>query len=283
MRRAPASLCGDLLGWGEAELREASATPRLDAEVLLAHSTGFSRASLLAFPERTLASGERTAFEQRVRARAAGVPVAYLTGRKEFYALPLKITPAVLVPRPETELLVDQVLARLPAERPCRVLDLGTGSGAIALAVKAGRPLAEVVASDLEPAALALARDNAARLGLAIEWRLGDWCDALEPAERFDLIASNPPYVEREVLVGALAHEPRPALDGGRDGLDPLRKILATAPDRLVPGGWLVLEHGATQRAALAELAAATPGLVRSAGYADLAGHDRVLALEFDL
>jgi release factor glutamine methyltransferase len=258
-----------------------SQTPRLDAEVLLAASTGVSRSRVAAFPEQEVVAASRHSFERVIRARADGVPVAYLTGYKEFYSLGLEVTPAVLIPRPETELLVEQALRRLPEGESTRVLDLGTGSGAIALALKQERPGARVTAVDVSAAALEVARANARRLELDVEWRRSNWFDALEASERFELIAANPPYVESNdaALAGPLRHEPRRALDGGADGLAALRHIVGAAARHLAPGGWLLVEHGAMQRRALLELAARTATFAHVEGYADLAGHDRVLAL----
>jgi release factor glutamine methyltransferase len=258
-------------------LRAASDTPQLEAEVLLAFVTGRARSSLLAFPERRVAPGEAQRFAELAVRRAAGEPLAYLTGEREFFSLALAVTPAVLVPRPETELLVDETLARCAA-LPCpTVLDLGTGSGAIALAVKHERPAAVVTAVDVSEPALAVARANAARLALDVRWLRSSWFEALG-SERFDAIVSNPPYVASADVAGALAFEPRLALDGGADGYVAYREILALAPAHLAPGGALLLEHGHAERAALAALAEASGWCV--AGVRDdLAGRARVLVL----
>ncbi|MFT4194264.1 peptide chain release factor N(5)-glutamine methyltransferase, partial [Ottowia sp.] len=206
--------------------------------------------------------------------RLAGEPVAYLTGEKHFHGLRLQVDARVLDPRDDTETLVDWALALLPASAPCRVLDLGTGSGAIALAVAHQRPRARVTAVDASADALAVARGNADRLGQALDLRHGDWW-APVAGERFDLVASNPPYIaEGDAHLPALAHEPRQALVSGADGLDDLRRIVAGAPAHLAPGGWLLLEHGWDQ-------AAAVRGLLAAAGFAqvqsrrDLGGVER--------
>jgi release factor glutamine methyltransferase len=250
---------------------------RLDALLLLAHRVGRSRAWLLAHGDHSLSFAERDAFETDCRRRLDGLPVAYLLGVREFRGLRLRVTPDVLVPRPETEGLVDWALewlndgplSRLPAPR---VLDLGTGSGAVALAVAQACPRARVTATDCSEAALDVAQDNAARLGIDLEWHLGDWWQAVG-AMRFDLVLSNPPYVAvADPHLAALRHEPVQALESGSDGLDDLRRIIDRAMAHV--DGWLIVEHGWNQAAPVA-------ALMRSAGAddvqmrADLAGHPR--------
>ncbi|MBL8251831.1 MAG: peptide chain release factor N(5)-glutamine methyltransferase [Candidatus Competibacter sp.] len=246
-----------------------SDTPRLDAELLLAQALPRSRAHLLAWPERVPTSEQAARFSAWLERRLAGEPVAYLLGRREFWSLELAVTPDTLIPRPETELLVELALARLPAEGPVAVADLGTGSGAIALALAVERPLARIVATDLSPSALVIARANAGRLGVAnVEFRQGDWCAPLS-GERFQLIASNPPYVamaDPRWRSGELRFEPAEALVAGDDGLDALRAIIARAPERLSPGGWLLLEHGYDQGEAV-------PALLRQRGFVELSDH----------
>lgn len=265
----------DLLALAEAELAAVSETPRLDAELLLAECAGITRAAVIACPERVLDADQTARLEAAVARRQAGEPLAYILGRKEFYSLMLAVTPDVLVPRPETELLVEAALGRIAAGR-CRVLDLGTGSGAIALALKHERPDLAIVAVDASAAALDLARANAATLGLEIDFRLSDWFSSLS-GESFDLIVGNPPYVPTEDphFERGLAHEPRAALDGGADGLDACRAILGDAGRFLARGGQLILEHGHDQRAALVALAAAH-GFELAAAIDDLAGTPRV-------
>lgn len=260
----------------------ASGLDAREARLLLAEASGFSQASLIAYPERELPGEVAARFEDWARRRRDGEPVAYLVGHREFYGLDLAVTPAVLIPRPETETLVEVVLERLPADRATHVADLGTGSGAIALALAAHRPLAEVVATDASEAALDLARGNAARLRLAnVSFRAGDWFDALpDDAPPFDAIAANPPYVAEDdphMVRGDLPHEPPRALTPGGDGLDALRTIIAGAPARLAPGGWLAVEHGHDQSdevTALFERAGFDAVAVRR----DLAGIPRVVA-----
>lgn len=252
-----------------------SATARLDAAVLLAQVLGCSRAALSADSGRQLTALEERALATLATRRLAGEPVAYLTGRREFWSLELEVTPAVLVPRPETELLVELALAALAGTATPTVLDLGTGSGALALALATERPDATVVAVELSPAALAIARRNAARLGLGrIEFLEGSWYEPVEK-RRFTVIVANPPYVASDdPVLTALCHEPRTGLAAGPEGLDALRIVCAGAPARLAPGGTLVVEHGAAQGPAVRELCRAA-GLVHARTRRDLAGHER--------
>ena len=253
------------------EALSASGIEPREARLLLAAATGFSEAAVLGFPERPLPGEAEKAYLSFVSRRAAGEPIAYILGRREFYGLELEVTPAVLIPRPETELLVDLALARKPAS----VLDLGSGSGAIALALKRHLPSARVVASDASAEALAVAQRNAARFGLDIEWRLGRWFEPLA-GERFEGIVCNPPYVAvGDPHLAALPFEPRLALLAGADGLDAIRLLAREAPAHLVPGGWLLLEHGMGQHEAVRALLEAA-GLETEAGWPDLAGIPRV-------
>jgi release factor glutamine methyltransferase len=269
---------GGLVAWAVRELTGASASPLLDAELLIAFVTGQPRSSVLAFPERPVRTALGDEVERLVQRRARGEPLAYLVRGQEFYSLPLRVTPVVLVPRPETELLVDEALAHLPRGEARAVLDLGTGSGAIALAIKHERPEATVTAVDVSAAALTVARANAERLGLAVRFVESSWFAALA-GERFDVIACNPPYVASDDRVFAdLGYEPRLALDGGADGLDSLRAVLAGAREHLKESGLLLLEHGYDQRAALIDLAEALGRRVVAA-QADLSGHARVLVI----
>ena len=242
-----------------------------DARLLLAAAAGFSQASVLAFPERSLSGEADDRFKQFVERRSKGEPVAYILGRKEFYGLDLAVNPAVLVPRPETELLVDLAL-RLRFES---AVDLGTGSGAIALALKHSRRLAEVVAVEADRAALAVARSNAARLGLDVEFRQGRWFEPLA-GERFDHVVSNPPYVAKgDPHLADLAYEPPFALLAGDDGLDSIREIASVARVHLSTQGWLLIEHGMGQDAAVRKLFAQA-GLEEVQTWPDLAGIPRV-------
>jgi release factor glutamine methyltransferase len=269
---------GGLVAWAVRELTGASPSPLLDAELLIAFVTGQPRSSVLAFPERPVRTALGDEVERLVQRRARGEPLAYLVRGQEFYSLPLRVTPAVLIPRPETELLVDEALVHLPRGEPRAVLDLGTGSGAIAFAVKRERPEASVTGADVSAAALIVALANAERLGLEVRFVESSWFEALAD-ERFDLIVCNPPYVASDDRAFAnLRFEPRLALDGGADGFDSLRAVLAGARAHLDEAGLLLLEHGHDQRAALIALAESL-GWTVVAAHADLAGHSRVLSL----
>ena len=266
---------GAWLDWARVRLIAGSASPSLDAEVLLASVLDRSRSSLIGFPERRVTPERAEVFSDRVRRRAAGVPVAHLVGRREFHSLEFRVTPHTLVPRPETELLVDKLLERI--EAPAGVLDAGTGCGAIALSIKHGRPGCRVAAVDRYGSALEVAASNGARLGLDVHWVRSHWFTGF--AERcFDFIVSNPPYVQETdaaLRSGDLRHEPRKALDGGVDGLECLREIIATAPRSLARGGTLLLEHGYDQARAVRELLAAR-GFRGIETHTDFSGHDRV-------
>ena len=254
-----------------------AATADLDAQLLLAHVLAVPRARLKSHPE-DLPDPSRTQHYRRLLARrAAGEPLAYLTGRRDFWSLSLRVTPAVLIPRPETELLVERALA-LRTAADGRAADLGTGCGAVALALASERPGWHVVATDACADALAVARANAAALTLGrVEWRQGDWYQPLR-GERFDLLVSNPPYVAQNdpaLTTPSLRHEPPRALTPGLDALSSLRTLVRGAPLHLAPEGWLLLEHGATQGADVRrELVVAGFRHVRS--HRDLAGHERM-------
>jgi release factor glutamine methyltransferase len=259
-----------------------SATAALDAEVLLAHLLAVQRSHLRSHPEEPVA-GTAASYRRLIERRARGEPLAYLTGTREFWSLPFKVTRAVLVPRPETELLVERALA-LRAEPQGRAADLGTGSGAVALAFASERPHWQIIATDLSAEALAVARANAADLTIGwVDFRHGSWFTPLA-GEHFDLILSNPPYVAADdpaLAAAALTYEPRLALTPGPDALACLRAIARDAPQHLNRGGWLLLEHGPTQAAAVRrELVLAGFTYVRS--QRDLAGHERVTEGQYD-
>ena len=252
----------------------------VDAQVLLAHVLGVNRAWLIAHAADALDATGAAALMALAKRRRDGEPVAYLTGTREFWGLALAVTPAVLIPRPETETLVELALARLPADRPIAVLDLGTGSGALALAIAYERPHARVTATDVSPDALAVAEGNAGRLGLGkVAFLRSDWYAAV-PAGPFDAIVSNPPYVaagDPHLATGDLRFEPAGALCPGGDGLCALRIIVGGARERLVPGGTLAVEHGHDQSDAVQALFADAgfDGIVLAR---DLAGIPRVVA-----
>ena len=250
----------------------------VDAEFLLVHVLGKSRSWLFAHRDDLAPETGAAAFRSLVDKRAAGEPVAYLTGQRGFWRFDLAVSPATLIPRPETELLVELAVERLPVDRPLRIADLGTGSGAIALALAFERPRAHVVATDASAAALDVARANAAALQLRnVEFREGDWLSPLA-GERFDLIASNPPYIalgDPHLGEGDLRFEPASALSSGVDGLDALRAITGRAPAHLGDDGWLLVEHGWDQGAAVRGLFAAV-GFIEVETARDLEGRDRV-------
>jgi len=254
-------------------------SPRRDAEILLGYCLGRPRVWLYTWPEQEVAPDRCRSYAGLIERRRRGEPVAYLTGTREFWSLRLKVTDATLIPRPETETLVAWAL-ELDVPSRAGVLDLGTGSGAIALAVAGERPDWRVEAVDRCGAALAVARDNAARAGLArVQFRISDWYGALG-TRRFDLLLSNPPYVDGDdshLDRAELRYEPRGALVAADAGLSELRRVVEGASQHLHPGGWLLLEHGFEQGAAVR-------GLLAGAGFAavgtrrDLSGHERVSA-----
>jgi release factor glutamine methyltransferase len=261
-----------------AQLRELSPSARLDAELLLAHVTGWPRSSFIAYPERALADEQRAALAKLLARRAQGEPIAYLTGVREFWSLTLTVTPEVLIPRPETELLVELALERLDSARAARVLDLGTGSGAIALAIAKERPRAHVTATDISAEALHIARTNAELLGLTnVRCLLGEWLVPVAD-ERFDLIVSNPPYIAADdpaLEPHVRSYEPTLALIPGPRGLEAFESIVTAAPAHLTSGGWLLLEHGWEQGNAVRALLVQA-GFAHVRSHPDLAGKERV-------
>ncbi|WP_062352634.1 peptide chain release factor N(5)-glutamine methyltransferase [Pseudoxanthomonas mexicana] len=251
---------------------------RHEAEHLLLHVLERDRAWLFAHGDDPLLEREASAFDALLTRRAAGEPLAYLLGRRGFWTLDLQVSPATLIPRPETERLVELALERLPDDRPLRIADLGTGSGAIALALASERPLVQVVATDVSEEALHIAQANAGANRIAnVVFCHGSWLAPLA-GERFDLIASNPPYIadgDPHLGKGDLRFEPPTALSSGADGLDAIREIVALAPSHLVPGGWLLLEHGWDQGEAIRALLIAAD-FVDVATETDLEQRDRV-------
>jgi release factor glutamine methyltransferase len=270
----------DVLRWTTAHFeRHGLASARLDAELLAARAFGMSRIELYAHFDRPLVAAELASYRDLVSRRLAGEPVAYLLGHKEFWSLDLLVDPRVLIPRPDSETLVEEALDRV-AGPDARIADVGTGSGALALALAKARPEAQVFATDISPDALAVARANAERLGLAVTFLQGDLVVPLLPAGRFDLIVANLPYIPSADIDGLAADvrsEPRLALDGGADGLTLVRRLVAEAPGVLQPGGCLALEVGAGQAGAVAELLRGS-GLGGVRSRRDLAGIERAVS-----
>ncbi|NBA94945.1 peptide chain release factor N(5)-glutamine methyltransferase [Pseudomonas sp. R5(2019)] len=254
-----------------------SPTARLDIELLLAAALGKSRSYLHTWPERIVTSEAAATFSDYLQRRRSGEPVAYILGQQGFWKLDLEVAPHTLIPRPETELLVETALQLLPID-PTRVLDLGTGTGAIALALACERPHWQVTAVDRVEDAVALAERNRQRLHLDnVTVRHSHWFDALA-GERYQLIISNPPYIaaaDPHLVAGDVRFEPASALVAGADGLDDLRTIIARAPAHLTPGGWLMLEHGYDQAAAVRELMA-QHDFEQIESRIDLSGHERI-------
>ncbi len=270
----------ELLLAARSKLTPVHDTARLDSEVLLAHALNRSRAWLYTWPEHRPAPAEAEQFRQLVEQRQNGAPVAYLTGQCEFWSLTLEVNPATLIPRPETELLVEQALSRIPPGATLRIADLGTGTGAIALSIATERPQCRIVATDRCPSALATAQRNAGRVGITnISFRTGDWYQPLA-GEQFDIILSNPPYVasgDPHLQQGDLRFEPPTALTAGSDGLEAIRLLIGKGRNYLKTNGWLLVEHGCEQGSAVTDL-------FRQSGYSsvrcypDLAKQDRITA-----
>ena len=255
-----------------------SETPRLDADILLANVLGWSRARLLAHSGASLDPGSALRFEALVQRRYGGEPIAYLTGHREFWSLDLAITPDTLIPRPETEHLVEAVLGVVPADETATIADIGTGTGAVALALARERPRAFIVGTDRSRAAVAVARANAVRLGASnVSFAVSDACAALAP-HRWSVIVSNPPYVaenDPHLATGDVRFEPREALVAGPTGLDMLETLAQQAPARLARGGWLAMEHGREQGPVVRDLLSRA-GLGTVETVRDLAGNERV-------
>ena len=275
---------GRLLSWTTEWLASRGAeTARLDAEVLLAHVRGCPRIALYTAFDEPVADAERARFREFVKRRGAGEPVAYLVGSREFFSLAFAVSPAVLVPRPETEGLVVRVIDLCKAAEAPRIVDVGTGSGAIAVALAKHLPRARLVATDVSPEALAVARANAARHGVAerIEFVACDLFDDPAAAGPWDVIVSNPPYVRDDEFESlppdVRLYEPRGALVAGPRGVEVVERLAAAAAARLTAGGWLVVEIGPAVAAAASAVLAAQPGLVPGATIADLAGLSRIV------
>ncbi len=276
--QTPVTSIENLLQQACARLAAHRESARLEAEVLLAHTLGKTRTWLRTWPEHAPSPEQQRRFEALLQRRAAGEPIAYLTGERDFWDMRLHVTPDTLIPRPETELLVELALQRIPRHAAWRIADLGTGSGAIALALARERPACHVIATDISAAALAVARGNAERLGATnLEFRHGPWLAPLA-GERFQLIASNPPYVHPDdphLKHGDLRFEPAAALGSAPDGLHDIREIARQARGHLQPGGWLLLEHGHDQGPAVRDILTAQ-GYGEPATHTDLSGHERI-------
>ncbi len=261
------------------QLTEQPDTARLDAELLLAHVLHKTRTWLHTWPEQPLSVQQLADFQQLVSRRVEGEPIAHLVGRQDFWSLTLQVSADTLIPRPETERLVELALARIPPQAPWRIADLGTGTGAIALALAKERPHGLIIATDRSAAALTVARDNARTNQLAnIQFRQGDWFEALQDETGFELIVSNPPYIKEtdpHLQQGDVRFEPAGALKAGPAGLDDLQHIIQGALAHLVPGGWLLLEHGYDQGDAVLQLLKQA-GYEQVTDYRDLAGQPRV-------
>lgn len=264
-----------------AQLQE-SESPRRDAEILLGFVTGKARTFILAFGETDLSTEQQQQLSVLLGRRVQGEPIAHLVGEREFWSLPLRVSPVTLIPRPDTECLVEQALARMPAT-PCSVLDLGTGTGAIALAIASERPDCDVTALDLIQDAVELARDNARRLGITnVEILQSNWFGALN-TQRFTVIVSNPPYIDEQdphLSQGDVRFEPRSALVADNHGLADLRILVETSRNFLESGGWLLLEHGWQQAALVRELFTHA-GYTEIQSCQDYGGNDRLTVGRF--
>jgi len=267
-----------LLKWAEDQLSSVSDTSNLDARILVQYVTGRSHAQLIAHNGDTLSEKEMGAVREIIIKRRQGTPVAYLTGKREFWSMDFKVSPATLIPRPETELLVEQALARIPADKTTTVADIGTGCGAIALSIAKERPDVKIIATDISAEALNIAQLNGERLGLQnIEYRSGDLLSALEDS-CCEVIVSNPPYVcenDSHLDEGDVTFEPRSALVSGPDGLDAIRNIVRDAKQKLKQQGWLLVEHGYNQADQITTMMASA-GFDNIRTYRDLAGLERV-------
>ena len=269
----------DFQHWLRDATRRLSAgeSPKRDAEILLGFVTGRSRTFIMAFGETSLTASELEQLEALLARREQGEPVAYLVGEREFWSLPLSVSPATLIPRPDTECLVEQALLRLPAS-PQKVLDLGTGTGAVALAIASERPDCQLIGVDLQPEAVKLAQHNAQKLAITnASFVQGSWFTPVA-GQQFAVIVSNPPYIDAadpHLAEGDVRFEPASALVAGEDGLDDLRLIISQAPQHLQPGGWLLLEHGYDQAPVVRELLA-QHDFEQIESRVDLGGHERI-------
>jgi release factor glutamine methyltransferase len=259
-------------------LERSSSSPRLDAELLLEHVTGLPRSAFYSHPERELPANAGWSFQQLVKRRMQGEPVAYIRGHQEFWSLLFEVSPAVLIPRPETELLVERALEHIDPSSELQIADLGTGSGAIAISIAHERPKSKVTATDVSADALMIATRNTARLQIPnVTFKAGSWLAPLA-GQKFDLIVSNPPYVaesDADLAANVRRYEPHTALFAARNGLDALARITSEAPQHLRSNGWLLLEHGWKQATEVRDLLVRA-GFNHVRSHTDLAGHERV-------
>ena len=263
------STVSEALDWATEQLRE-SDDARLDSQVLLAYALNVSRTWLFTWPDKALDGATLTAFSALIDERKSGTPIAYITGYRDFWSLRLKVTPDTLIPRADTELLVETALTLKNVEKPCDVIDLGTGTGAIALSLANECPSWRITATDINPETLAVAKENAQNLELTVSFKESAWFDAI--SDRFDLIISNPPYIESDdphLQQGDLRFEPAGALASGKDGLDDIRLLVKQALKHLKKDGYLLLEHGYQQ-------ADAVRNLMTKAGYTDIETHQDI-------
>ena len=270
----------EILQTAARELQATSPTPRLDAEVLVMHVCSLNRGALITRGRHVLTDDQLNRLETMIAQRRHGEPIAYLTGVREFWSLDLNVSPATLIPRPETELLVETALAHIPQEAIWTIADLGTGSGAIALALAKERPHCRVIATDISPQALEVARSNAAKFNLThVDFREGNWFEPLADM-KLDMMVSNPPYVranDPHLEQGDVRFEPEQALAAGPEGLDAIRQIALSAREHLNPAAWLLFEHGWDQAAAIGQLLHSL-GYRNIVCYPDLGGRDRITA-----
>ena len=263
------STVSEALDWATEQLSE-SDDARLDSQVLLAYALNVSRTWLFTWPDKALDGATLTAFNALIEERKSGTPIAYITGYRDFWSLRLKVTPDTLIPRADTELLVETALTLKNVEKPCDVIDLGTGTGAIALSLANECPSWRITATDINPKTLAVAKENATRLELAVSFKESAWFDAIN--DRYDLVISNPPYIESDdphLQQGDLRFEPADALASGKDGLDDIRRLVQQALKHLKKDGYLLLEHGYQQ-------AEAVRSLMAKAGYIDIETHQDI-------
>ena len=263
------STVSEALDWATEQLRE-SDDARLDSQVLLAYALNVSRTWLFTWPDKALDGATLTAFSALIDERKSGIPIAYITGYRDFWSLRLKVTPDTLIPRADTELLVETALTLKNVEKPCDVIDPGTGTGAIALSLANECPSWRITATDINPETLAVAKENAQSLELTVSFKESAWFDAI--SDRFDLIISNPPYIESDdphLQQGDLRFEPAGALASGKDGLDDIRRLVQHALKHLKKDGYLLLEHGYQQ-------AEAVRSLMAEAGYTDIETHQDI-------